>query len=97
MRGGSRAVCSLCTPVPLLVSSCGGNTVTPPPPPVRVERVDVSSDAASIAIGGTVRFSATAMMSNGTSRNNPVVRWESQNTTVATINELGVATGHAPR
>ena len=66
-------------------------TVTEPPPVVA--SVAVSPSSVSIEEGGTQQFSATAYTSDNTMISGKTFAWSSSNTSVATINASGLATG----
>ena len=63
-----------------------------PPPAPSVSRVEVSPNAASLEVGRTQRFSATARASDGAVISGVDVTWSSSNTAVVTIDSGGVAT-----
>jgi hypothetical protein len=61
-----------------------------------VETVTVEPNPASVAVGDTLRFTATLRAANGTVLRARSVIWSSSNTTLATIDQTGKATGVAP-
>ena len=88
----------------ILIAGCGGDssptkpvdppTPTPPPAPT-VSTIEVSPTSASLEIGKTQRFSATAKASNGSTISGVNFTWTSSNTAVITINASGLATAVA--
>ena len=71
-------------------------TPPPPPPPApTVSVVEVSPNMATVEVGRTQRFVATAKASDGTVISGVDFAWSSSNTAVATINNNGVATAVA--
>lgn len=70
---------------------------TPPPPPTAptVSVVEVSPNMATLEVGKTQRFVATAKASDGTVISGVNFAWSSSNTAVASINNNGVATAVA--
>ena len=64
----------------------------PPPPPPVVDRVTVSPSSPSIEEGQTQQFSATAYTSAGMEISGKTITWTSSDTSVATINNSGLAT-----
>ena len=87
-----------------LTAGCGGGdspagpgttqppTPPEPPAPPAVSRIEVSPNAASLEVGKTQRFSATARASDGAVISGVDVTWSSSNTAVVTIDSGGVAT-----
>lgn len=78
----------------LLAVSCGGddNGMTDPDP--TVASVDVSPGEASLAVGETAEFSATAQDESGGTVGTDI-GWSSTNSSVATVDDQGVATARA--
>ena len=84
----------------LLFAGCGGKdsptgpTVTPPPPPPSpsVASIVVNPSTASLEVGGTQRFSASARASDGSTISGVNITWTSSKTAVVTINASGLAT-----
>lgn len=81
---------------------CGGGesptrpaTPTPAPPAPTVTVVEVSPNTATLEVGRTQRFTATAKASDGTVISGVEFAWSSSNTAVVTINNNGVATAVA--
>ena len=70
-------------------------TPPPPPPAPTVSVVEVSPSMATVEVGRTQRFVATAKASDGTVIGGVDFAWSSSNTAVATINNNGVATAVA--
>ena len=70
-------------------------TPPPPPPAPTVSVVEVSPNMATVEVGRTQRFVATAKASDGTVISGVDFAWSSSNTAVATINNNGVATAVA--
>jgi trimeric autotransporter adhesin len=69
----------------------GGGPSTP-----TVSSVQVAPVAKSIGIGGTQQFTATALLSDGTSKDvTSSAQWASSDTNIASIDAAGVATGSA--
>ncbi|HYG82214.1 MAG TPA: lamin tail domain-containing protein, partial [Pyrinomonadaceae bacterium] len=60
-----------------------------------IARIEVTPASASIAIGQSQQFTATAYNAAGNPMSGVIFTWESSNTTVATIDENGLATGRA--
>ena len=91
----------------LWTASCGGGdsptaptpappTPPPPPPPApTVSVVEVSPAMATLEVGKTQRFIATARASDGTVISGVEFAWSSSNTAVVTINNSGLATAVA--
>ena len=88
----------------LLAAGCGGDSPTqptpitpspPPPPAPTVSVVEVSPSMATVEVGRTQRFVATAKASDGTVISEVDFAWSSSNTAVVTINNNGVATAVA--
>ena len=92
----------------LWTAGCGGGdsptqpstptppTPPPPPPPApTVSVVEVSPNMATLEVGKTQRFVATAKASDGTVISGVDIAWSSSNTAVVTINNNGVATAVA--
>ena len=86
----------------LMTAGCGGKdsptgpTTTPPPTPApTVSRIEVSPTSASLEVGKTQRFTATAKASNGSTVSGVTIAWSSSNTAVATITNTGVVTAVA--
>ena len=67
-------------------------TPTPPPAPT-VSVIEVTPNTATIVVGGTQRFVASAKASDGAVISGVDFAWTSSNTAVVTINSGGVATG----
>lgn len=65
----------------------------PPPPPPAVNSINVVPGTASINPGGTQQFSALATDQNGSAMSGVVFTWTSSDSTVATIDANGLATG----
>ena len=86
----------------LLAVGCGGDSsptkpvepTTPPPAPT-VSTIEVAPSSASLEVGKTQRFTATAKASNGSTVSGVNITWSSSNTPVVTINNTGVATAVA--
>ena len=85
----------------LLTAGCGGKDsptkpVTPPPPPPppppSVASIVVNPTTASLVVGGTQRFTASARASNGSTISGVNITWTSSNVAVVTINASGLAT-----
>ncbi|MEE2899081.1 MAG: Ig-like domain-containing protein, partial [Gemmatimonadota bacterium] len=66
----------------------GGSTVT-------VASVTVSPASASILVGATQQFSASATDTNGGTVTGATVSWSSSNSSVASVSSTGLATGAA--
>ena len=89
----------ICYIMALIISGgCGGKespikpvTVTPP----SVVGITVSPSTATLEVGGSQRFTATARTGDGSVVNGVVFEWTSSNTSVLTINTDGVATAVA--
>lgn len=87
----------------LVLSSCGGGssssgTTTPTTPTAAptVNSITVTGPSASAKPGDSAQFTATAVMSNGTSQTltNQAI-WQSSNISVATVSNTGLATAIA--
>ena len=85
----------------LMIVGCGGGSsptkpVTPPspppPPPPKVASIVVNPTSASMVVGGTQRFTASARASDGSTIGGVNFTWTSSNTAVVTINATGLAT-----
>lgn len=79
----------------LLAVSCGGDDGddgTPTEPDPSVASVSVTPQEDSIAVGSTAEFSASAEDADGNSVSADFA-WSSTNTSVATVDDQGVATG----
>ncbi len=85
----------------LLIAGCGGKSSptkpvtppSPPPPPAPVlASIMVTPTLASMVVGGTQRFTASARGSDGSNFSGVSISWSSSNTAVVTINTSGVAT-----
>jgi Bacterial Ig-like domain (group 2)/Divergent InlB B-repeat domain len=75
-----------------VLSNPAALTVTPPKP--TVQTIVVEPGNATVSIGGTQQFTATAYYSNGTSEEaTNQVTWESSDKSVVTIDNTGLATG----
>ena len=73
--------------------SCNDNGA-PPPPPV-VATVTIAPNGASIAVGATQQFAATAADANGATIPGATFAWSSENAAVATVSASGLVTGVA--
>lgn len=74
----------------------GSATLTVLPPSVTLKSIVVTPATATVTMGGTQRFVATAFYSNGYSfdvSNNSKLIWSSNTTGVATVVSPGIATG----
>ena len=71
------------------------NGVTPPPPPVTVATVTVEPATASVLLNGTQTFTATMRDADGNVLTGRTVTWSSSEHTIATVDNAGVAIGHA--
>ncbi|HEX5439220.1 MAG TPA: Ig-like domain-containing protein [Gemmatimonadaceae bacterium] len=79
----------------MLISCSGDGNSTMQGPPT-VASVTIAAPSASIAVGETERLSATAKDAQGNVVNGTGLTWSSSNTSIATVNDSGVATGVAP-
>jgi uncharacterized protein YjdB len=61
-----------------------------------VETVTVTPDPASVAVGDTLRLTATLRAANGTVVTGRSVTWSSSNEALATVDQTGKVTGVAP-
>jgi DNA/RNA endonuclease G (NUC1) len=81
-------------PIAATFGACNDNDGTPPPPPT-VASVTVAPASATVTVGGTQSFAATAFDAS----NQPIAgvsfTWASSATGVATVSASGVATGVA--
>jgi len=87
-------ICGLLAFICLILSCKKDNAVTPNPPPT-VSTVTVTSNRSTIFVGQTEQMTATVTMSDGTTKAASGT-WGSDNTSVATVNQSGLATGVAP-
>ncbi len=90
-----------------LAAGCGGGDSSPtrpaepttpaptPPPAPTVSRIEVSPTSASLEVGRTRQFTATAKASDGATVGGVNISWASSNTAVVTIGNTGVATAVA--
>src|SRR5207247_5566729 len=87
-----------------LLSSCGGGGSSsptsgsgpnvPPPPTASLTLLQVTPGNASVAASSTQQFSATGKYSDGSSKDlTSSVLWSSSDTSVASVNNGGLATG----
>src|ERR1700690_2655512 len=75
----------------VVLASCGGNSGAPM---VTLTSVVVTSAGQTLAVGSTMQYTATGHFSDGsTSDITSSVVWVSSDTTAATINASGLATG----
>ena len=82
----------ICTPL-ILIVGCGKDSPTKPPVVTpTVASVTVSPASATLQVGGTQRFTASARASDGSTVSGVSFSWSSNNTSVVTINASGVAT-----
>lgn len=65
----------------------------PPPPPPAVAAINVLPGDSSINLGGTQQFSALAVDQNGLAMSGVAWTWTSSDSTVATVDANGLATG----
>ncbi len=81
----------------LLAVSCGGDDDGDPPmePGPSVASVSVTPQEATIAAGQTAEFSASAEDSDGNSVDDAEFSWSSTSSSVATVDDQGVATGES--
>lgn len=85
----------------LLLAACGGGGdggsggVTTPPAPAPVASVSVSPATASIVVGQTATFSATARDASGNVLSGRTITWSSSSTTTATVDGAGTVSGVA--
>ena len=76
--------------------SDGGTAPTQNPPPAATPTSTTVSGPASVAVGATAQFTATANFSNGTTQNvTSTATWASATPGVATVNGAGLAAGVA--
>ena len=82
----------------ILTFGCGGDdSPTKPvqPPAPTVSSVSVTPSSASLEVGGTQQFSASARSSDGTTVSGVTISWSSSNISVVTISASGLATAVA--
>ena len=82
-----------------LLVGCGGGGDgggATPPAPVVVATVTVTPGTASLAVGGTQSFAATARSAAGVEVGGKTVTWNSATPSVATVNSAGTVTAVAP-
>ena len=84
----------------LMIVGCGGGSSptkpvtpppSPPPSPPTVASIVVNPTSASLVVGGTQRFTASARASDSSTIGGVNFTWTSSNTTVVTINATGLA------
>jgi hypothetical protein len=77
----------------LVIAGCtGGNA--PTTPSVSVSSVAVTGWLSPLAVGDTLQLTATAVLSDGSTRSvTTSASWQSTNTSIATVSTTGVATG----
>ncbi len=81
-------------PVTATFGSCNDNGVTPPP--ATVEAVAIAPNGASLQVGATQQFTATATDANGIVVPTATFAWASSDAAVATVNATGIVTAVAP-
>ena len=83
---------------PLIITGCGDKEGPTKPVVVTptVASVTVSPASATLEVGGSQRFSASARSSDGSAVSGVSFSWSSSNTSVVTINVGGVATAVGP-
>jgi len=74
--------------------SCNDNGATPPPAPVTA--VAIAPNGASLVVGATQSFTATATDANGVVVPTATFTWASGTASVATVNASGLVTAIAP-
>jgi uncharacterized protein YjdB len=77
-------------------STAGGGSNVPPPPPTTpsLTLLQVSPGNASVAASSTQQFIATGKYSDGSSKDlTSAVQWNSSDSSVASVNSAGLATG----
>jgi hypothetical protein len=67
-------------------------TASAPPPPVPVAAVSVSPTMSNLLVGATVQLQVTALDSSGNTLTGRVVTSSSADTTIASVNSLGLVT-----
>ena len=79
---------SLCTPLALSLSACGGGDPSGPPPDTtpRVTAVSVTPATASVVVGDQTSLTATVTAVNGAST---AVSWTTSNASIATVSTSG--------
>ncbi len=75
----------------MFAAACSGNETTVVQ--VTVANVTVSAPASSVEVGLSLQFSAQAFDQSGSEVNGQSVTWSSNNTSVATVDSNGLATG----
>lgn len=82
------------TPAPNTFGAC--NDADEPPPPALVASVVVTPASATVTVGGTTSFTATAYDAASQPIAGVSFTWSSDATAIATVSAAGVATGVAP-
>jgi DNA/RNA endonuclease G (NUC1) len=82
-------------PIPNTFGACNDNTGEPPPV-AEIDSVAVAPITATIIVGATQSFTATAYDSEGQLITGATFTWSSSDESVATVNGNGLATGVAP-
>jgi len=72
--------------------SCKGSPTVPTPPASTVQSITVSSASTMLYIGATETFTATATMSDGSTKAVTSGVWRTDNTNIATVNSTGLVT-----
>lgn len=76
----------------LFISGCsGGGSSTPSTP--SSDRVSITPSVANVIAGGSVQLSATLTLSSGAVDLNAVFTWQSDDTSIASIDAKGIVTG----
>jgi uncharacterized protein YjdB len=75
-------------------STSGGGTSVPPPPTASLTLLQVTPGNASVAATATQQFTATGKYSDGTSKDlTSLALWSSSDSSVASVNTAGLASG----
>lgn len=61
--------------------------------PARVSKIEIDKLASPLVVGGAIKLKATARVANGDPRANVMLKWESENPSVATVDAAGLVTG----
>jgi len=92
-RSSLRSVLAAVVATAVGCSSKSSDTATTPTP--TVSSVAVAGTAPNVGL--TAQFTASALLSNGTTQNvTSQATWQSSNTSIATVNAAGIVTGVAP-
>jgi uncharacterized protein YjdB len=92
---------SVCAAVLVVIAtltgcSSGGGSQPNPPSPATVTSIQVAPNSMSIGMGATQQFTATAHLSDNSTKDiTSSAQWSSSDSSIASITSAGVATGSA--